>query len=60
MKVIQDNKFLTEEEIKEIQDWVKNEVEDSVKFAEDSPVPDPSELYIDVYTQKDYPYIKEY
>jgi pyruvate dehydrogenase E1 component alpha subunit len=39
---------------------VKNEVEESVKFAEESPLPDPSELYEDVYMQKDYPYIKEY
>ena len=60
LKVIQDNKFLTEKQITEIQDWVKNEVEESVKFAEESPLPDPSELYEDVYMQKDYPYIKEY
>jgi pyruvate dehydrogenase E1 component alpha subunit len=60
LKVIQDNKFLTEKQITEIQEWVKNEVEESVKFAEESPLPDPSELYEDVYMQKDYPYIKEY
>jgi pyruvate dehydrogenase E1 component alpha subunit len=35
-------------------------VEESVKFAEESALPDPSELYVDVYTQEDYPYIKEY
>jgi pyruvate dehydrogenase E1 component alpha subunit len=60
LKVIQDNKFLTKKQITEFQDWVKNEVEESVKFAEESPLPDPSELYEDVYMQKDYPYIKEY
>lgn len=60
LKVIRDNNFLTEKEIEEIQNWVKNEVEDSVKFAEESPLPDASELYKDVYVQEDYPYIKEY
>ena len=34
-------------------------IEESVKFAEDSSEPDPSELYKDVYKQKDYPFIKE-
>ena len=46
--------------MKEIQEWVKNEVAESVKFAEDSPYPEASELYEDIYMQKDYPYIKEY
>ena len=36
---------------------VKAEVEDAVKFAEESPWPEASELYTDVYVQKDYPYI---
>ena len=34
-------------------------VEDSVKFAEDSPYPPAEELYKDVYVQEDYPYIIE-
>jgi pyruvate dehydrogenase E1 component alpha subunit len=32
---------------------------DSVKFAEESKFPDPSEIYIDVYAQADYPFIKD-
>lgn len=60
LDVIKKNKFLTEKEITEIQDWVKNEVKESIKFAEDSPLPEPEELYKDVYVQDDYPYIKEY
>ena len=40
--------------------WVKKEVEESVAFAENSPYPEAHELYEDVYTQADYPYIKEY
>lgn len=60
LDTIKENKWLTEKEIEEINDWVKKEVAESVKFAEESPYPDAEELYEDVYIQKDYPYIKEY
>ncbi len=43
----------------EIDAKVKAEVDASVKFAEESPWPEASELYTDVYTQKDYPYIRD-
>jgi pyruvate dehydrogenase E1 component alpha subunit len=54
-----DQKFATEAEIEAINKIVNDTVEDSVRFAEESPYPDPSELFIDVYTQTDYPYIIE-
>jgi pyruvate dehydrogenase E1 component alpha subunit len=38
---------------------VKKIVDESVKFAEESPEPIPNDLYEDVYKQKDYPFIKE-
>jgi pyruvate dehydrogenase E1 component alpha subunit len=60
LDVIRDNKFLSEKEIEEINNWVKKEVEESVEFAENSPYPEPHELYEDVYVQQDYPYIREY
>ena len=60
LDIIKENKWLKDKEIEEINSWVKNEVAESVKFAEESPYPDPKELYEDVYIQKDYPYIKEY
>ena len=60
LDTIKKNKWLTEKRIEEINDWVKKDVTESVKFAEDSPYPDAEELYEDVYLQKDYPYIKEY
>jgi pyruvate dehydrogenase E1 component alpha subunit len=60
LDVIKANKWLNEKGITEIQDWVKKEVEESVEFAENSPYPEPHELYEDVYTQTDYPYIVEY
>ena len=60
LTVIKKNKWLNELEIQGIIDWVKKEVEESITFAENSPYPAPEELYNDVYTQQDYPYIKEY
>ena len=56
-KTILDNKIATEEELENILKRIMEMVDDSVKFAEESPYPDPSELYKDVYTQTDYPYI---
>ena len=53
------NKLATESEIEAINKRVADIVEDSVKFAEESPYPDPSELFKDVYMQEDYPYIIE-
>jgi pyruvate dehydrogenase E1 component alpha subunit len=60
LTVIKENKWLSDKEIQEINDWVKKEVEESIAFAENSPYPEAEELYKDVYTQEDYPYIKEY
>ena len=60
LNVIQENKWMTKVQIEEIENWVKNEVQESVEFAENSPYPEAHELYEDVYTQTDYPYIKEY
>ena len=60
LEVIKENKFLSEKEITEIQDWVKKEVQESIEFAENSPYPEAHELYEDVYMQEDYPYINEY
>lgn len=60
LEVITKNKWLSKKEVEEIEAWVKKEVEESVEFAENSPYPEAHEIYEDVYTQQDYPYIKEY
>ena len=57
LNTITKKKYATEQELKAIQDKVKTQVEESEKFAEESPLPDASELYKDVYTQEDYPYV---
>jgi len=54
-----ENGMQTEEEIKEIQNRVKEVVADCVEFAEESPWPDDSELLKDIYVQKDYPFIMD-
>ncbi|MBK8494848.1 MAG: pyruvate dehydrogenase (acetyl-transferring) E1 component subunit alpha [Ferruginibacter sp.] len=57
MKVLKDQYHVTEAEFEVIIERVKSEVEESVKFAEESPWPDDNELLKDVYVQQDYPFI---
>jgi len=57
LKTIIDNKFASEAEIKTIDDRVAGIVNESVKFAEESPWPDDSEVLKDVYADKNYPFI---
>lgn len=51
-------KWLTEAELEAIEARIEAEVEASVEFAENSPYPDPSELYTDVY-QEEYPFLMD-
>jgi len=37
---------------------VKKEVDEAVDFAENSPYPDPSDLYEYVYSEPNYPFIE--
>lgn len=56
---IKNNKWLTDADIEAIEKRIKDTVAESVKFGEESPYPTVDELYKDVYTQEDYPFIKE-
>jgi pyruvate dehydrogenase E1 component alpha subunit len=56
---IKELKYATDKEIEAIDNKIKEIVEESVRFADESPYPDASELYKDVYVQSDYPYIIE-
>jgi pyruvate dehydrogenase E1 component alpha subunit len=38
---------------------VNGQVDESVKFAEESKYPDPSEALHDIYDQSDYPFIMD-
>jgi len=57
--VILENKWNTEEELKAVEKEVKAQVEEAIKFAEESPLPEASELYEDVYMQSDYPFVND-
>lgn len=50
-------KYATEETILDIQNKVKAQIEDAIKFAEESPYPPDSELYTDIYQEPNYPFI---
>jgi pyruvate dehydrogenase E1 component alpha subunit len=52
-------KYADEAWLESIDAKVKGIIEEAVKFAEESPYPEASELYTDVYVQKDYPYIMD-
>ena len=51
------NKYATEKELDEIDKKIKEQVKECVDFAEESEWPSVDEVYKDVYTQEDYPYI---
>jgi pyruvate dehydrogenase E1 component alpha subunit len=59
LDTIYKKKYATEAEIEQINQRVKDLVEESVRFAEESPLPTPDQLYVGVYTQDDYPFIME-
>jgi len=58
LKIIKENKYATEKQIEAIQKKVKDLVEESVKFAEESSMPEAGELYKDVYVEEDYPFVR--
>jgi pyruvate dehydrogenase E1 component alpha subunit len=46
---LEEKGMLTDEQVAEIEAQIKEQVEQSVRFAEESPEPDPKELWTDVY-----------
>ncbi len=53
------NNWITETEVEETEARVKALVDESVQFAEESPYPEPDELFKDIYAEPNYPYIIE-
>ncbi|HOK17997.1 MAG TPA: pyruvate dehydrogenase (acetyl-transferring) E1 component subunit alpha [Caldisericia bacterium] len=49
-KQLLDNNVVTEEELKAIQNRIQQEIDDAVKFAEESPYPEDNEAVKDIYT----------
>ena len=57
--VISNKKYADDAWLEAVEADVKKVIDEAVKFAEDSPYPDPEELYRDVYAQADYPFITD-
>lgn len=58
-KAIVDKKYMTAKELESLRNKIKDRVKKSIEFAEKSPMPDPEEIYKDVYVQKDYPFLMD-
>ncbi len=52
-------KYATEAELDAMEEEIIKQVEESVTFAEESPLPDPALLFRDVYVEDDYPYLMD-
>ncbi|MBR9831739.1 pyruvate dehydrogenase (acetyl-transferring) E1 component subunit alpha [Acidiluteibacter ferrifornacis] len=59
LAVIKEKKYATDKELKAIQDRVKAQVQESVDFSEKSEFPKAEDLYKDVYSQEDYPFVRD-
>ena len=57
-KIILDEKYATEEELKAIDKEVKKRVSECEKFADESDYPDKNLMYDIVYEQDDYPFLQ--
>jgi pyruvate dehydrogenase E1 component alpha subunit len=58
-RVLTDEFKVTEAEIEAINERVRLQVDESVRFSEESPWPSDDELLKDVYIQEDYPFIMD-
>jgi pyruvate dehydrogenase E1 component alpha subunit len=56
-RLLLEKKWATDADIEAINQRVDQEVEECVKFAEESPFPGEDEMYKDVYAEPNYPYI---
>ncbi len=59
LEKLKKNFAISDKEIDQINERVKNEVAEAVKFAEESPFPDDSEALKDIYVEDDYPFIMD-
>lgn len=58
-KTIVQKKYASQQKLDEIDQQAKDEVKEAVEFAENSEYPAPEEQYKEIYTQEDYPFIRE-
>ncbi len=58
--VIESKKYATPKQLEEIDERVKDLVNECVKFGDESEFPKAEDLYKNVYSQEDYPFIKNH
>jgi pyruvate dehydrogenase E1 component alpha subunit len=59
LDAIMKNKWADQKWADQIEEKIVKIVEETVEFSENSPLPDNSELYKDIYVQEDYPFMTE-
>ena len=59
LATIKKNKYATDKQLEVIQAKIKKQIEDAIKFAEESPLPEPEAMYEDIYAEPNYPFIKD-
>ena len=59
IKVLKENNWIDDAGIEKMEAKISAVVDESVKFAEESPFPEASELYKDIYAEPDYPFIMD-
>lgn len=59
LATIMKNNYATTGEIADFNEKILAEIDECVKFAEESPYPDPAELYTDNYMEADYPFLTD-
>lgn len=58
-RTILEKGYAKEADLEKISDRIKEQVAEAVKFAEESPWPEPEEAFNDVYVQEDYPFVQD-
>ena len=59
LQILKNNNWINDEQIEATEARVKAIIDESVQFAEDSPYPEPEELFNDVYAEPNYPFITD-
>jgi pyruvate dehydrogenase E1 component alpha subunit len=59
LQILKNNNWINDEQIETTEARVKAIIDESVQFAEDSPYPEPEELFKDVYAEPNYPFITD-
>ena len=58
LKKIMDNNYVTKKQIEQIEENINKIVKEAVEFAENSKFPERKDLFNDVYSQENYPFLK--